>query len=115
MKKRPDIFLKHMFDAVCKIESYIKGYNREKFFSDGKTIDAVVRQLEIIGEAARHVPSALVSDSPIPWKSIIGMRNMLIHVYFGVEYEVVWETATVHLKILKKYLNDKVKGKFPAK
>lgn len=109
MKKQPEIFLKHMLDAARKIESYIKGYDREQFLSDEKTVDAVVRQLEIIGEAAGRVPGSLVSDSPIPWKTIIGMRNMLIHEYFGVEYEIVWETATTHLKVLKKYLKGKTR------
>lgn len=107
MKKRPEVFLRHMLDAIGKIESYLKGHRRDAFLSDGRTIDAVTRQLEIIGEAAGHVPRHLVSDSPIPWKSIVGMRNLLIHHDFGVENAVVWETATTHLKVLKRYLKEK--------
>lgn len=96
-----------MVEAIERIESYISGYDQSTFMSDEKTIDAVVRQLEILGEAASQVPSDLVKDSPIPWKAIVGLRNKLIHEYFGVDYEIVWDTVTNKLKGLKEYLKNK--------
>lgn len=108
MTKRADIYLRHMLDAIEKIEKYIKGYTRPKFEKDEKTIDAVIRQLEILGEAARNVSPELVGDSPVVWRKMVGMRNLLIHQYFGVDLNAVWETANIGLGDLKKYLKRKL-------
>ncbi len=107
MKKDPDVFVKHMIDAIDRIERYIEGMDREAFLADDKTIDAVIRQFEILGEAAGRFPSELVGDSPIPWHSITGLRHRLIHQYFGVDVDVVWKTASEELLPLKKYLEKK--------
>jgi uncharacterized protein with HEPN domain len=109
MKKQPEIYLKHMLMAIEEIESFIKGFSYKKFINDSKTFSAVIRQLEIIGEAAGRVPKSLVKDSPNPWQDIIGMRNKLIHDYMGVDSEIVWDTASKGLKALKKYLQEKLK------
>ena len=108
MKKQPDFFLRHMLDAIEKIEEYIEGMNRDLFLRDHKTIDAVIRQFEILGEAAGRVPTDHVSDCPIRWQAIAGLRNKLIHGYFGVDPEIVWKTATSELDELKRYLTRKV-------
>lgn len=108
MTKPPEIYLKHMLMAIEEVESYLKGYTRNSFQKDSKTISAIIRQLEIIGEAAGHIPKEQVSDSPIDWKKITGMRNKLIHEYFGVDVEVVWKTATEGLSPLKHYLKKKI-------
>ncbi|MBU4484609.1 DUF86 domain-containing protein [bacterium] len=112
MKKRPEIFFDHMLIAINTIEKYIHDYNYKKFMEDSKTTDAVIRQLEILGEAASNIPLKIVIDSPISWHSIVGMRNRLIHDYFGVDLEIVWKTSKKSLGSLKKYLQTKLSTKF---
>lgn len=97
-----------MLRAIGEIESFIRGYSRAKFSNDSKTISAVIRHLEIIGEAAGKISKDAVRDSPIGWEKITGMRHKLIHDYFGVDVGIVWETATEGLAPLKKYLFSKV-------
>lgn len=77
----------------------------EQFKADQKTIDAVVRNLEIIGEAVRHL-AARAGDLPqhVPWTDIAGMRNVLIHEYFGVDLAIIWETLTDDLPVLRSEL-----------
>ena len=108
MKKRPEPFFLHMLDSIGRIESYVGRMKETGFAKDQKTQDAVIRQLEIIGEAAGHVPSAAVKDCPIPWKAIVGMRNLLIHDYLGVDIKIVWKTVKAELPRLKAYLETKV-------
>ena len=75
----------------------------ESFRSDTKTFDAVVRNFEIIGEAAAHMPEEIVAEHPeIPWQDMRDMRNVLAHEYFGIDSEIVWEIATKKLAPLKK-------------
>lgn len=107
MKKRPEVFLEHMLMAIEKIEEYISGLDESAFKNDSKTADAVIRQLEIIGEAARNVPENSVKDSPIPWAKITGLRNKLIHDYFGIDLDIVWKTAKEGTAPLKNYLQKK--------
>jgi uncharacterized protein with HEPN domain len=94
-----------ILDAIAKIERYLDGLTFEQFQSDEKTIDAVVRNLEVIGEAVRHLMAS--SDElphAIPWADIAGMRNILIHEYFGVDLTIVWATVTVDLPTLRSSL-----------
>ena len=107
MKKRPDAYLRHMLMAIERIEEYIKGYDAESFKCDNKTIDAVIRQFEILGEAAGHLPATHTKGSPISWDKITGMRHRLIHDYMGVDVEIVWKTATEGITPLKKWLQKK--------
>lgn len=79
--------------------------NSSAFFSDQKTIDAVIRNLEIIGEAATHVPPEIQLTHPqIPWAQMKGIRNILIHEYFGVDEDVVWQTIQKNLPQLTEQL-----------
>jgi uncharacterized protein with HEPN domain len=91
-----------ILDAVAKIERYVEGLTFEQFHADHKTVDAVVRNLEIIGEAVRHL-SANEAGLPgdIPWTDIAGMRNILIHEYFGVDVKIIWHTVVEDLPKLK--------------
>lgn len=95
--------------AIHEIEKFIKGYTCRKFADDSKTVSAVIRQLEIIGEAAGRVPPEMIKDSPVRWDKITGMRHKLIHDYFGVDIAIVWHTASKDLIPLKKYLHNKLK------
>ena len=115
MKKRPEPFFLHMLDAIARIESYVGRMKERGFAKDQKTQDAVIRQLEIIGEAASHIATASVKGCPIPWKAIVGMRNRLIHDYLGVDIGLVWKTVEDELPRLKEYLETKVKGRAKSK
>jgi uncharacterized protein with HEPN domain len=80
-------------DIISAIESilkYIDGMDFNQFEQDQKTIDAVLKNLEVIGEAARHIPSSIKDKhSEIPWIEITGMRNMIVHEYFGISHKIV--------------------------
>lgn len=81
-----------MRDAAQKILSYTSGMSFDDFISDDKTIDAVVRNFEIIGEAANRVPDDFKSDHPeIEWRRMTGLRNRIVHEYFGINYATVWK------------------------
>ena len=89
--------------AIKRVEYYVQGMTFLEFVSDIKTIDAVVRNLEIIGEASRMMPEELKLQHPdVPWKEIMGMRNKIAHEYFGVALDVVWSTAADDIPELKK-------------
>lgn len=97
--------LEDILDAAAQIEIYINGLTLEQFQADRKTVDAVVRNLEVIGEAAKNL-IAVQADLPgdIPWTDIAGMRNLLIHEYFGVDAAIVWHTATGDVPALRSKL-----------
>ncbi len=85
-------------EAVDRIRSYVEGMDYPRFAADQRTIDAVVRNLEIIGEAARSLPVEVKGSIPATdWRKIVGLRNILLHEYFGVSTRVVWDI--VHTKL----------------
>ena len=89
------------------IENYTLNLSFEEFEKDRKTIDAVLRNFEIIGEAARQIPPDIKKKNPkVPWKAMIGMRNKMIHEYAGVVLEVVWKTLKEDLPGLEKQLKE---------
>lgn len=86
--------IEDMLDAADAIEQFVKGLDFDSFRRDRKTVDAVVRNLEVIGEAARHIPDSVRETfSDIPWAEIVGMRSILIHEYFGIDFEILWHTV----------------------
>jgi len=87
-------YLQDMLEATDKVASFVHGMTTEQFLEDDKTQYAVVRGLEIIGEAAKKIPESFKTENrQIPWREVAGMRDKLVHDYFGVNAEVVWKTA----------------------
>ena len=96
-------YLQDMLDAVIDIESFVQGATCETFVKDNMRRNAVIRSLEIIGEAAKNIPEELRNQyHDIPWKRMAGMRDKLIHGYFGVDYESVWSLATERISEIKQ-------------
>lgn len=102
--KDATVYLKHIRDAIERIESYT-GKGRKAFFQDTMMQDAVIRNLEVIGEAVKNLSSNFRRLHPeIPWRSITALRNVLIHEYFGVDLEIVWRVVQRRLPTLKRYV-----------
>jgi len=100
--KDNSVFVRHMRDATRRIQSYIDGVSKSDYAADFVLQDAVVRQLEILGEAAGRVSRDFAADHlEIPWGDITGMRHRLIHDYFEVDVDLVWTTATKHVPDLQ--------------
>ena len=96
------VFLMHIVDAVDMIGVYIEGLAKDDFLSDQRTQDAVIRQLEIVGEAAGNLSEELRNSNPdVPWRVIRNMRNRLIHGYFRVNLVTVWNVTQDELPILR--------------
>ena len=102
MDKDPKIYIENIQEAINKIGKYVRGLTFEQFIEDDKTHDAVIRQLETIGEASTQLEEEFKQKYPnLPWKFMQAMRNKLIHEYFGVDLEIVWQTITESLPELE--------------
>jgi len=100
-KRSSDLLLLDMKEAAEKILKYTKGLSFEDFLADDKTIDAVVRNFEIIGEASLSLDEDFRFEHPqIEWKKLRGFRNRIVHDYFGIDYEIVWSILTQDLEEL---------------
>ena len=107
MTKDPKVFLRHILESIIQIEQYAGGKSKGEFLASPQIQDAVMRRLEIIGEASKNLPAELRDKySAIPWNEITGMRDVLIHEYFGVDTELVWRTVQKDLPIFKKHVED---------
>lgn len=106
MSKRDTLLLLgDMLDSAKKIKRYTANMNHESFLSDEKTIDAVVRNFEIIGEAANRIDPDFQTKNPeLEWKRIRGFRNRIVHDYFGIDYEIVWEIIEKNLDELIEWI-----------
>ncbi len=88
------LFLPDILEAIGKVCRYTEGMSFEEFVADEKTIDAVVRNVAVIGEAVRGIPDEIVAANPeIPWAEMRGIRNVVVHDYFGISHMILWDTA----------------------
>lgn len=101
--KEDGVYIQHIIESIQKINEYIKNTDKNKFLSNSMIQDAVIRQIEIIGEAAKNISSSTKKKNEIiPWKDISGMRDKLIHGYFGVDLDAVWKTVKKDIPILER-------------
>jgi len=105
-KQSPELFIQDMLEAIEKIERYTESIeDPEDFKGKDIVVDAVLRNLEIIGEAARNIPIEIrLRYSEIPWNRVVGLRNVVIHGYFVVDLEIVWVIVKKQLPELKEVL-----------
>jgi len=95
LKRSSLLYLTDILESIEKIQRYIKDLSYEEFVSSELVFDAVVRNLEIIGEASSNIPQRIQSTYPtVPWRLMKDMRNVLSHAYFGIDIDIVWKTAT---------------------
>lgn len=102
MKRDDSVYIRHIADAIDRIEKYTGNVDEKTFLTNSLIQDAVIRQLEIMGEAAKRLsPELRQMNAEIPWQDVAGMRDKLIHGYFGVEISQVWLTVTGDIPTLK--------------
>ncbi|MCK4845790.1 MAG: DUF86 domain-containing protein [Candidatus Heimdallarchaeota archaeon] len=105
MVKNSTVFLQHIIESIELIENYIRGKNFKEFKDSVQLQDSVFRRLEIIGEAVKNLSDEIKNmKSDIPWKEIAGMRDILIHQYFGVDLQLTWQVITKDNRKIKALL-----------
>ena len=104
-KREAELYLHDIFQSIAHIEQYTEGLSFEDFSNDAKTIDAVVRNFEVLGEAAARLSEDFKEQySFVPWSAMVGMRNKVIHEYFGIDPEIIWKTIQEDIPALKAEL-----------
>jgi uncharacterized protein with HEPN domain len=102
MSRSAELRLADILEACDRIADYTSGMSLEEFAADTRTTDAVIRNLQIIGEAVKQLPKATrAQDDAVDWRRITGMRDMLVHAYFGVDVEIVWDVVETKLPPLR--------------
>jgi len=111
MRRGYRLFIKDILDAIEKIEEFVAGMDFEEFRDDDKTVSAVVRKLEIIGEATKNIPDEVRQRYPkLPWREMAKIRDKLIHGYFVVDHQIVWKVIEEELPLLKPQIEKILKG-----
>ena len=106
MKRDINLFIQDILENIKDIESFSKGLNKEKFENDKLKQNAIIRSLEIIGEATKNIPDSFRKRYPkIPWRKIAGFRDILSHAYFGVSMDRIWNIIEIDLQKLKKEIS----------
>jgi uncharacterized protein with HEPN domain len=112
MPRDYEICLQDALEAMGRIARYLSGVSREAFAADEQKIDAVVRNLEVLGEAVKNVPDEVRGSHPqIEWKKIAGLRDILIHQYFGVDLDIIWDIVRNKLPILEEQVAQILKSR----
>ena len=101
MPRDSKLYLEDILECIKKINEYVSGLTFNSFIKDRKTIDAVIRNLEIIGEASRNIPHEIRDEHPeIKWRGIICLRSILIHVYYSLTLKIIWDIIQNELPVL---------------
>ncbi len=113
--RKISLYIKDILNAIISIENFTSQMDRAEFEKDDKTCSATLRKFEIIGEATKKIPKEIRAKyKQIPWKEMAKMRDKLIHFYFGIDYEIIWNTIKTDLpqlkKDIKKVLQDVIKA-----
>ena len=104
------VYVQDILEAIEKIDGYLEGLTFSQFVEDERTVDAVIRNFAVIGEAAKHVPATVKKKHPeIAWKKMAGMRDKVIHGYFGVDVKILWETSKIDFQASKPLLEKLLK------
>lgn len=107
---------RHILEAINYIEEFSKGIDFEEFNENVLVRSAIERQLMIVGEASVHIDESIKNQYPhVPWHQVKGFRNLIVHEYFGVSYQMEWSLITIHLKILKIVVEDIINQSNPNK
>ena len=102
MSQDSNIYLEDILEAIYWIQEYMRGVTRENFGTDRMQFDAVIRNLEIIGEAVKNVPDSVREKHPsVAWRKIAGLRDILIHKYFAINIDIIWTIVQSNIPILK--------------
>ncbi len=102
MKRDINLYIKDILEAMESIEKFVEDMTFKDFKSDDKTSSAVIRKFEIIGEAVKNIPETIKRNYiDIPWREMASFRDKLIHLYFGIKYEIVWNTIKIEIPKLK--------------
>jgi uncharacterized protein with HEPN domain len=106
-KRDAGVLLEDIRDAMRKVSNYVEGMDLANFMADEKTVDAVVRNISVIGEATKQLPEDFKAiHSEIPWAQMAGMRNRIVHDYAGVDLEIVWRVITEAMPDLAKRISE---------
>ncbi|MFO7791543.1 MAG: DUF86 domain-containing protein [Candidatus Saliniplasma sp.] len=106
-RKDPALFLEDILDSMNKIINYTANKSFEEFRSNSMAVDAVLRNLEVIGEASTNIPMEMKDDNPdIPWRRMVGLRNIVIHEYFGVDLKIIWRVSTIDIPETKPMVEE---------
>ena len=105
------MYLQDLMVAMTRIAEYLEGYDFDQFKKDYKTVDAVIRNFEIIGEASRKLPDHIKENNPdLPWDEMYLLRNKVSHEYFGIDYEIIWDVCINHLPENRKQIQSILKN-----
>jgi uncharacterized protein with HEPN domain len=110
-KRTYKIYFDDILTSIERILEYTQGYDFLKFKHDYKTVDAVIRNFEIIGEATKNLPNEIKEQHPhVPWNEMYSLRNRISHAYFGIDYEIIWDIITNYLPENKSQIEKINKG-----
>ena len=105
------MYLQDLLVAMTRLAEYLEGYDFDQFKKDHKTVDAVIRNFEIIGEASRKLPDHIKENNPdLPWDEMYLLRNKVSHEYFGIDYEIIWDVCINHLPENRKQIQSILKN-----